>query len=328
MRKYTQLTTPNRQSIEILLSNKLSISDIAKRLGCHRSTIYREIQRNSVENTYKYHIAQDNAKTRRHQKRGFKLDKNKQLHDEVIGYLINNHYSPERIAGRMREQNRPYSICHETIYQYIYKNKALKLYQYLASQQSHRFRHFSRKKQRRANIEPRLITHRPKEIDDRQTPGHWEADSVIFADTRKKAVITLVERVSRAIILRKVNSRSTEETIGKIIDAFKKLPAEARQTATADQGGEFADYRSLERILSCKLYYCNVGAPWEKGTNENTNGILRRYLPRSFNTDDLTQDLLDAIAREMNNTPRKCLGYKTPKEIFCKHFKNCNSALN
>jgi transposase, IS30 family len=325
MKKYTQLTREDRQRLEILLLNKVPKTKIAKRLGHDRSTIYRELARNGEEEHYGHNVANTRAKQRRYQKRGCKLDKNLKLRILVITCLYCNS-TPESVANWINNQTK-YSICHETIYQYVYKSGNQKLYQCLIKKQSHRYRRVNRKKQRRKSIEPRLIVHRPKEVEYRQIAGHWEADSVVFTSSRKIAVITIVERTSRAVVLLKVNSRSTKETMEKIVEVFKKLPKSARKSITVDQGGEFADYRLPERYLNCKIYYCHVGSPWEKGTNENTNGRLRRYLPRNFDIANLTADMLSKIAREMNNTPRRCLNYKTPSKVFGEYFKGCDITL-
>ncbi len=152
--------------------------------------------------------------------------------------------------------------------------------------------------------------------------GHWEGDTIQFVGNRKKVVTTLVERKSRMVLLIKNNSKHSNGVMEKIRGKFESLPQKMCKTITFDQGVEFADYKQLETKMKCRVYYCETHSPWQKGTNENMNGRLRRYLPNTTNIDQITQKDLDSLAHRMNLCPRKCLGYKMPQEVFIQQHKN------
>lgn len=225
-------------------------------------------------------------------------------------------------------QEKNYYLCKESIYQYIYQRQDQELYQHLRYKKAKRGLNFGRKARACRYGAIRLITNRPERIENRKTFGHWEGDSILFGSCRKQSIVTLLERKSRTLILLKNEATNSHTVMGNIKSAFQDLPKKARLTMTFDQGAEFANYSQLERALACRVYYCQARSPWQKGSNENMNGRLRPYLPRDANIASIDQDDLNELAHHMNNTPRKCLGFKTPREVYvqnCKDFHLLNA---
>jgi IS30 family transposase len=322
MKDYTHLTINDRQRLRAYLDMGVSVKAISQKLTRHRSTIYREINRNKEQYGYFPGIAHEKAISRAKNGRGSKLQKNAYLRDYVCRSLKKG-WSPEQVSGRMKYQKLTIYVCPETIYQYVYKSKNKELYYCLPYKQSKRYKRYTRKQhQCRFGGDWRLITERPADINTRIRFGHWEGDTIQFAGNRKKVITTLVERKSRMLFLIKNNSKHSTGVMEKISNKFENLPKQMCKSITFDQGVEFADYKLLESRRRCKIYYCETHSPWQKGTNENTNGRLRRYLPKTATIDDITQNHLDALADKMNLCPRKCLGYKMPKEVFIQQFKN------
>ena len=229
-------------------------------------------------------------------------------------------WSPEQISGRMRTLKLPFQLCHETIYQYVYRHASSRIFYYLPMQRKQR-RTRRRRKSRHSCNGLRSINMRPIEAENRNTLGHWEGDTIRFAGERRQSVTTLVERKSRYLVLKK-NSRSTTNIVmSHILSAISKFSGELWKTLTFDQGSEFMNFAAVERHSECKVYYANAHSPWERGSNENTNKRIRRYLPKNANILPVDQGLLNQLADILNSTPRKCLGYLTPKEVFNKAKK-------
>jgi IS30 family transposase len=222
----------------------------------------------------------------------------------------------------MKYQKLTFYACPETIYQFIYKSKNKDLYSCLAYKKPKRQKRFARKKQVCRYGKIRLITQRPEDVTTRKRFGHWEGDTIEFRGTKEKVVTTLVERKSRMVFLIKNNRKYSREVMEKIKGKFASLPEKMCKTITFDQGVEFADYRQLEQDDKRKIYYCETHSPWQKGSNENMNGRLRWYLPKETDIAKISQSDLDRLAAKMNRCPRKCLGYKTPQELFIQQYKN------
>jgi IS30 family transposase len=323
MENYTQLTSKERRQIYSFLDMGMSKTDIARRLGRNKSTIYREIKRNKEENSYFPGIAQQKADIRKQKERCCKLQKVPALYEYILRHLKTG-WSPEQISGRMRLENKSYYVCHETIYRYIYRQRSNDLYQHLHYKKMRRGIRFGRKSRACRYGDIRLIDKRPNEIATRETFGHWEGDSVVFSQTRKQSIATLVERKSRAVAIIKNQDIKSTTVMNNIKSRFVTLPKKAAITITFDQGSEFAYYRIIEMETDCRVFYCRVRSPWEKGGNENMNGRIRRYLPLNTDIESVEQEQLDRLAQKLNNTPRKCLGYETPREVYLKHCKNYN----
>ena len=278
MGDYTHLSMKDRQRFSTYLQMGLSIKEISHRLDRHRSTLYRELNRNRDSGIYLPSIACQKASARAHHGRRSKLQKDGYLRDYVVRSLKKG-WSPEQISGRMKYQKLTIYVCPETIYQYIYKSKDKTLYYCLPYKQPKRRKRCARKQRLCRYGGMRLITQRPADISTRERFGHWEGDTIQFMGERKKVVTTLVERKSRMVILIKNSSKHSRGVMERIKGKFENLPKKMCKTITFDQGSEFADHRYLKDTMRCDVYYCEAHSPWQKGSNENMNGRLRRYLP-------------------------------------------------
>jgi len=321
MANYTHLSVTDRRRIYAYMDMGLSKTEIAKKLNRHRSTLHRELNRNKETEGYLPIIAHQKTQQRKSDNRISKIKHNAYLRDYIIKALQKG-WSPEQISGRMKYKNLTMYVCHETIYQFIYTSNDKSLYQCLTYKKPKRRKHCSRKPQECRYGKIRLITQRPEAINTRERFGHWEGDTIQFQGTKSKVVTTLVERKSRMVSLIKNSSKHSQGVMNKIKAKFKELPSQMCKTITFDQGCEFADYRQLEQELHCQVYYCETHSPWQKGSNENMNGRLRRYLPSSIDIANFTQEELDKLADKMNHCPRKCIGFKTPHEVFIQQRKN------
>lgn len=310
-----------RRRLSVFLEMGISIGEIAKRLDRNKATVYREIRRNKELEVYCAGAAQRKADGRRDRSHFSKLQKDGILRDYVVRSLKKG-WSPEQISGRMKYQKLSFYVCPETIYQFIYQSKDKSLFHCLPYKKSKRQRRYGRRKHACRYGEIRLITQRPEDVATRERFGHWEGDTIQFKGTKEKVVTTLVERKSRMVYLINNHRKYSREVMDKIKGKFENLPKKMCKTITFDQGVEFADYRHLEEQTQCKVYYCETHSPWQKGSNENMNGRLRRYLPRETEIAKITQEELDALATKMNRCPRKCLGFKTPNELFIQQYKN------
>ncbi len=327
-RCYTQLALADRRRLHQLVAAKVPVNEMARQLGRHRSTIYREIKRNTFRDRelpdydgYYSTVAHDISKDRRRRLR--KLRRHPSLRTEIINQL-EARWSPEQIAGRLLlEGHSLVRVCKETIYRFIYSKEdyGLGLYQYLPEARRKRRPLRSRKPRDGAFPASRRISQRPDFIGDRSQFGHWEGDLLIFERPLGHANVTsLVERKSRYTVLIKNPSRHSRPIMDKIIRAFSPLPAFARQSFTFDRGTEFAGFRALEEGIGANSWFCDPSAPWQKGTVENTNKRIRRFMPGATDLAAVSQRDLIQLARHLNDQPRKCLGYKTPAEVFMAHL--------
>lgn len=311
---YKQLNHKDRCRLYTFLEMGLTKSEIAKRLARHRSTIYREIKRNRSCEIYLPGVAGKIAQGRR-KERNCKINNDQNLTNYIIVHLKDG-WSPEQISGRMRLTKEPYYVCHETIYRYIYRSQNKDLYQCLTYKRKKRGNKFGRKKRSCRYGSMRLIINRPKEIELKTTFGNWEADSIEFKGDKIRTITTLLERKTRMLVLIKNDCRTSTKIMDGIKNKFLHTTKKVFCTVTFDQGSEFANYYQLERSLNCRVFYCMPHSPWQKGGNENMNGRLRRYLPSDLDITTVTQDFLDGLSSKMNTTPRKCLAFYTPNEVY------------
>ena len=313
MGHYTQMTLKERRRIGAFLEMGFSIKAIAERLCRHRSTIYRELDRNEEGGYYLPYAAHGKSQKRKHRK-PLKLKVGTNVYKYVMEKLKLG-WSPEQISGRMKRIGLAVCVCHETIYQYVYRHASAHIYYYLPTQRNKRRSHRKRQKQSIYNGR-RSITMRPIEAENREKVGHWEGDTIRFVAERKQSITTLVERKSRFLVLKK-NIRSTSDIVmNHIRSAILEFPKRFWGTVTFDQGSEFSNYTCVERDTGCKVFYAYAHSPWQRGTNENTNKRLRRYLPKKGIIKNVEQEALDRLADHLNDMPRKCLGYLTPKEVL------------
>ncbi|WP_228003296.1 IS30 family transposase [Nocardia australiensis] len=311
-----------RERLRDLRRAGISIRAIAAELGRSPSTISRELRRNTTSaRGYLPHSAHRASVARRLRPRDTKLSVNARLRGYVRKKLQSK-WSPQQISHRLVVDfptDPRMRICTETIYQGIYVHARGELKRELAR---HLRRGRTRRKPRRdpAARRPRfvdpmtLITTRPPEVESRAVLGHWEGDLVIGA-TNRSAIATLVERSSRYVVLVHLGAdRSADALRDGLITTVSGLPPALRGTLTWDQGGEMAEHRAFSTATDMAVYFCEPGSPWQRGSNENTNGLLRQYFPRGTDLKVHTPTALQAVADELNNRPRKCLAWQTPTE--------------
>jgi len=239
-------------------------------------------------------------------------------------------WSPEQISGYLRHHGDAGSrVSHETIYQFVYSasGRELGLFRHLPSARRQRRVRYARKPRGVTIPLSNTIQKRPAHIGERTTFGHWEGDLLAFRkEFGKSNLTTLVERQSRYTVLIRNPDRNSSGVMTGVIQQLRSLPSPARQTITFDRGTEFARYSVLRHQLGIESYFCSPQAPWQKGTVENTNGRLRRFLPPDTDPTGLTPEVLSQICSRINNTPRKCVGFRTPQEVLTSHLQRATSS--
>lgn len=323
--KYKQLQPEDRMTIASLKQQNYSVGEIARVLGRSTSTVSRELARNSQQGHYASASAQQSSQQRRcHGRPARKLDPQSVLFG-VVHTLLCSHWSPEQIAlalARQHPKGHELRVSHETIYNCIYAQPVGELRKELiACLRQARNKRMPRSKgqDRRGQIPDMLSIHvRPPEIADRQFPGHWEGD-LIKGEGNASAVGTLVERTSRLLMLVKLphpKPASAANVLQAFTDKLLSIAKPMRQTLTYDQGKEMALHKQLTINTGMAVYFCDPHSPWQRGSNENTNGLVRQYLPKGTDLSVYTQEQLDAIADEINNRPRKGLGVRSPLAVY------------
>lgn len=317
MQKYHRLCINEREEIYRLKQESWSNKKIAKHLGREVSTIGREIKRcKNEELGYLPDRAQEDANKAASKRRNSDSFRSNTRRAYIVSRLKAG-WSPEQISGRLKYYNSPLYLCHEAIYRWIYseEGRAANWYQYLTRKHKKRRLKFGRKSRSLGIPNATPIALRPEIINSREEFGHWEGDLVIFTKTTPN-VATMVERKSRYALLGFNANKESRTVMHNLKSKLKRMPQCARRSITFDRGTEFAAHRLLNCSLNMDTFFCNPYSPWEKGSNENFNGRLRRFLPKRKIPVDLSQAQLDQIQKRMNTTPRKCLGYKTPAESF------------
>lgn len=323
----THLTRYERDQIALLKARGMKVRAIANTLSRSPSTICEELKRNRWGKDYVAIHAQAVAERRKSLSSSRQPFKNPKLYSYVLEHLDWG-WSPEEIAGRLSidfSDDWSMRIHHETIYRFIYaeKNKHLQLWEKLPRKQKRRRKKYGRKSQR-LRIPDRVSIHnRSKVVLKRIQFGHWEADSVI-GKAHKSALHTTVERKSRYLEARVLPSYDAIQTIKAEKDIYGWMPKQARRSVTKDNGLEFAKHKTISNLISS--YFADPYSAWQRGTNENSNGLVRRYLPKKTDFLTLAQEELDDIVEELNNRPRKCLGYQTPKEVFLQNLIKCSDS--
>ena len=325
--KYDQLSLEERCEVANLYGEGCSIRQIAAALDRSASSISRELKRNTGQQVgYKPSHAQERTKARRW--KGSKLERDAVLRDEVLACLSKG-WSPEQVCGWIERQHGQRLISHETIYRFIAAQ--------IARHKDYSWRHYlprgkAKRGRGRKSGSPALrilgripIAERPKDVEDRSLPGHWEADLMLFAKYGQ-AILTLHERTSRLLIASKPKGKFALPIANTIARLLEPLPVELRRSITFDNGTEFARHYELHR-LAIATFFCDPYAPWQKGGIENAIGRMRRTIPRKTDLAVLSPKRLASLICAYNNTPRKCLDWRTPAEVFCQqllHFK-CES---
>lgn len=310
---YTHLTQGERYQIAILKKQGLSNTLIAKAIGRSPATVGRELKRNATTGGYEPAPAQQRAKDR-HQGRHNAHSISPQRWECAQKYLRLG-LSPEQVRGRLLLEGQ-HPISHEWMYQRIYRDKAQggDLVSLLRCQKVRRKRYASGQERRGMLKNCVRIDHRPSVVETRTRIGDWEGDTVI-GKGQQGALVTLVERKSRYTLAAKVPSRHSPGVGEAIIELLGPHKAQC-QTITFDNGKEFAEHEYIAQRLSAQVYFAHPYHSWERGLNENTNGLLRQYFPKSTNFLQVKQDEVNEAVYKLNHRPRKCLGYKTPHEVF------------
>ena len=324
--KYQRLSNDEREEISRSIAKEMGLSEIAERLGRHRTTIWREVKRNCGKNGYRAFSAskraQSRAATRRKGKR--KLVINQRLADYVKERLRQN-WSPQEISQRIKIEyaiDMSMQISHESIYQYIYvlPRGELKRTLIQALRQEHKYRRAKneqKESETRGKIANMLsIEERPAEVADRTVPGHWEGD-LILGKYKQSALGTLVERTTRYTILVPLGDQKDATSVRKAYaEAFQTIPAELKKTLTYDQGKEMSEHQRFTIDTDIQVYFAHPASPWERGTNENTNGLIRQYFPKGTDFTKVSVEDIKEVQRSLNDRPRAVLNYLKPDEVF------------
>lgn len=318
---YKHITREERVKIETLRKEGYSKSEIAERLNRHRSTIVRELERN-------FECAGVTYKARDAQKRKVKVreEANASLRKLVpdtplalkVEESFKQHWSPEQIAGRMKKENRGLSVlCHETIYQYVYKHRR-DLIAYLRQGRKRRYRRrygTKIREKRREEAKKKRIDTRPKIVERRSRVGDWEGDTIVGKE-KTVHLLTHVDRKSGLVLIDKLPRATAKNARTITTKRFKRMPKKKRLTMTYDNGTTFAEHEELERDLDMPVYFAYPYHSWERGTNENTNGLIREFFPKGTAFKDLTKKEIRRVEKLINNRPRKRHGYANPLEVF------------
>jgi IS30 family transposase len=323
---YTRLNLGEREEISRGLAVGLSYGQIAEIVGRDTSTISREISRLRYSpRHYRATFAEEMSQTKRHKSKRNKLLTNGELLAYVIDKLLHDHWSPQQIAQRIKleyPERMDMRVSHETIYTYVFclargsLKKELK-----ASLRQHKYSRGLgvRQQSDRPKFSPipdlLSIEERPKEVEDRIIPGHWEGD-LILGRGNHSALGTLVERTTRTVILVPVETKQAEHVATRFAEELESLPQQMKLTLTYDRGSEMARHKLFSEKTNMKVYFADPQSPWQRGTNENTNGLIRQFFPKGTNFKKVTVEEVKYVQNLLNGRPRKVIGYKTPYEAL------------
>ena len=323
---YKHLTIQDRETIQLMLWEKKSIRMIAKTINRSPSSVSREINKNYVPHGKRYlpRVAHGRALIKRTSRGRKDRLKNQRIRNYVISYLKKK-WSPEQIAGRIQLDLNE-KISHEAIYQYIYhqihrngfgllKPNCEDLRIYLRRKKKRRTPKGARRCQHIFKPKGTIIDKRPTIVDKRKRIGDWESDTVESKDY-KPGINTLVERQTGLVFISKLFDKTSKATTTAIVKRLNYLPLKAKQTITFDNGTENSNWQELERKTKIKTFFCHAYHSWERGTNENTNGLIRDYFPKKTDFTTIPDEEIKRVEYDLNNRPRKRLGYKTPLEVF------------
>ena len=321
-RSSISLSLAEREEISRGVVTGQSIRAIAASLGRSPSTVSREIRRNGSQRSYRANTADQAAWDRAHRPKICKLVQNREL-ARVVASKLKQLWAPVQIAGWLKQAypgDENQQVSHETIYRslYIQARGALKkeLLQHLRrTRVMRRSRHHTQKTPDHGQIINGVsISERPASVEDRAVPGHWEGD--LISGTKNSHIATLVERHTRYVMLAKVNGKDSQTVIDALIKQAHKLPKELYKSLTWDRGSEIAEHERFTLATDITVYLCDPYNPWQRGSNENTNGLLRQYFPKGTDLSVHTQAKLNAVARQLNERPRKTLDFRTPADRF------------
>jgi IS30 family transposase len=321
-RSRMSLTLSEREEISRGLATHQSIRSIARLLGRSASTVSRELRRNGGYDCYRAALADAKAWDRARRPKRCKLANSRRLRQTVARQLRLN-WSPEQIGGwlkRAHPEDESYRVSHETIYRslYVQARGVLKkeLLGYLRSKRTiRRSKRADPDGDRRGQIKDLVsISQRPAAVEDRAVPGHWEGD--LLCGSKNSYIATLVERHTRYVMLAKVTNKETNTVVSALIKQARKLPNELYRSLTWDRGKELMDHRRFTLATNIDVYFCDPQSPWQRGSNENTNGLLRQYFAKGTDLSVHSQAHLNKVARQLNERPRQTLQFQTPAERF------------
>ena len=310
---YSHFSIEDRNCIAYGIKNKKSYRSIAKILGRSHSSVMREIKRNTINEQYNPSYAQIKYNIRK-KKCGAKLKLTSELY-LLIYKCIKNRHSPEQISGRLKRNNSIHTICTKTIYTWIYKGL-------IPSISKKNLRRKGKKKvnnETRGKIGGKNISLRPAKVNTRRERGQWEGDTIL-GEKSKSALLTLVERKTRFTYFFKLENKRSYSVQEQVKKLYRKLPQKVFKSITFDNGKEFSRHKELEEESNLSIYFSNPGCPNERGTNENTNGLLREYFPKGRDLNKISNEELNDVFLEINSRPRKCLNYNTPLEVFTSYL--------
>ena len=323
-RRRNTLSLAEREEISRCLATQCSMRSIAQHLGRAPSTISREINRNGGIQRYRASVAESNFIEKASKPKPCKLAINRQL-NAVVADRLHKDWSPQQIAGwlaRTYEANIEMQVSHETIYRSLFIQARGILKRELISHLRSR-RMMRRGKTATTAGQPRgqiidavSIRDRPPKVEDRAIPGHWEGD--LLSGSGNSHIATLVERHSRYVILVKLAGKDTQSVVNALIHQVRKLPEGVMESLTWDRGSELAQHKKFTIATKVAMYFCDPRSPWQRGTNENTNGLLRQYFPDGTNLSVYSQADLDTVATRLNTRPRKTLAFMTPRDKLAK----------
>lgn len=315
--KYNQLSSEERDKIAVLRAEGKKLSEIAEAICRHKSTVFRELERNRAPtyNVYLPHKADERARERK-QLSG----KRPRLKDPVIkAYVLcklKDGWSPEQIAGRMPIECPGFSISHEAIYQFVYDKEHQDLIVYLARAYRKRRLRGHSSKHKSSHIPSRTsIEKRPKYIERRIQHGHWETDTVVSRKSKRSLAVVL-ERSSRLVQISKIAAKTSMRFSAAINRRLKCYPQHVLRTITYDNGSENVEHQKVNKLLGTKSFFCNPYHSWEKGSVEYAVGLIRRFLPKKTDFAMISYQKVKRIEHMLNDRPRKCLQFKTPHEVF------------
>lgn len=331
-----RLTLAQREEIAVLRAAGASNAEVAREIGCHRSTVGRELRNNSrawiergkIRRDYRASSAQSRSDWRARRPKESKLAESDRLRAEVQSRLEEEH-SPEQISARLEKDlpnDEEMRVSHETIYRalYVQGRGGLRRDLHKRLRTGRAMRKPRRKTGQRAGRIPNMVSiaERPKEADERAVPGHWEGDLIVGKQS-KSAIGTLVERVTGFVMLLHLpDSHGADQVEAAMAQAMSRLPETLRRTLTWDQGKELANHAEIAAATELEIYFCDPHSPWQRPVNENTNGLLRQYFPKGVDLSVFAADYLDHVATKLNNRPRKRLDWSTPGEALDELLSN------
>lgn len=324
MKEYKQFNLKEREQIYLLKQEGKGVRQIAKILKRSPSSVSRELNRNNNKRLGYLPDAAHTMARKRKAKHGTKLLRHPEVKELIIEQLKDG-WSPEVIAGRGKLEEHPIWLSHESIYQFIYSREGMEcgLYRLLLRAKPKRGKLYGRRPQK-SKIPDRVSIHdRPENIATREEFGHLEGDLTFFTDNQSINLGVMVERKTRLTLLIKNDSKHASVVMKGIFNKLAVLPSFARKSITFDNGLEFVNHTLLKQFMGIDTYFCDKHSPWQKGQVEQTNSMIHRYLPKKSIIKETTYEQIKCIENKLNCRPRKCLGFKTPTEVFAEQLKQC-----